>query len=113
MTIFKRILNYLIWTIVCLLAGFTHMRIVLGPKPPPSKGIMKMFDWVYATALIQVGAIVGGIIAVLYILFDIFYLRKKLMQSKNKVLKRLLVIIVIAITVGSTHYILEKVVNVI
>ena len=113
MTIFKRLLNYLIWTLICFLAGFAHMRIILGPKPAPSTGFMKMFDWVYGVALIQVGAIIGGIIAVLYILLDIFYLRKKLNQRKNAIGLRLLIIIGIAIVVGVTHYVLEEVVDVI
>ena len=105
MTIFKRLLNYLIWTLICFLAGFAHMRIITG--------FMKMFDWVYGVALIQVGAIIGGIIAALYILLDIFYLRKKLNQRKNVIGLRLLIIIGIAILVGVTHYVLEEVVDVI
>lgn len=109
----KQLLSYFIWTIISFLAAFGYMRIILGPKPKPAKGILKMFDWVYETAMIQVGSIIGLIIACIFILLDVFYLRKKLQHKPYSILTRFLILLAIATVVGATHYILEKVVDVI
>ncbi len=109
----KQILTYVFWTIFSLLAGVVYMRIVLGPKPEPSTGFLKMFDWAYDVALIQVGFIIGGIIALLYILLDVLYLKQKLKNHSKKTIIRFLMIIVITAIVGTIHYIFEKVIDII
>ncbi|WP_339841884.1 hypothetical protein [uncultured Maribacter sp.] len=109
----KPILNYIGWTLIAFLLGFVHMRIVLGPSPEPSSGALKMFNGLHEFVFIYVGSIIGSIIAVIFILLDVFYFKKKLSNNTNATLIRLLLIIFIAIVVGSTHYILEEVVNVI
>jgi len=113
MKIFKQLRYYLFWIIICLLGGLAHMRIVLGPPPKPSKGIMKMFDWIYGVSLVHVGLVVGGIIALLFIVLDIYYLKKKLKDNPKKMGIRFLVVLALTAVVGITHYILEKVVDVI
>lgn len=113
MKILKQLLVYLVWIIISLLGGIGYMRMVLGPKPEPSNGIMRIFDWVYGAALFEVGSMIGGIIALLFILLDIFYLKKKLKNNRNSILIRLLSIIIIIVLVGTTHFILEKVIDVI
>ena len=113
MSILKRILSYFIWTLIAFLCAFGYMRIILGAKPKPSTGIMILFDWVYGYALVYVGSIIGSIIAFLYIIIDVFYLNKKLKSRANSTIIRLLIVIIITVIVGTTHYLLEKVIDVI
>lgn len=113
MAILKRIQTYFIWTLVALLFAFCYMWIILGNKPEPSKGLMIMLDWVYRYAFLYVGFIIGSIIAILYILMDVFYLSKRLKSVADFTLIRLLIISAITIIVGATHYILEKILDVI
>jgi Mg/Co/Ni transporter MgtE len=87
------------------------MRIVLGPAPKSSE--LAIFKWTYSMAILYIGSIIGCIVALLYILMNIFYLKKKLIDNSNSMFIRLLVILLIAIVVGSTHYILEKVIDII
>lgn len=108
-----RIGNYIFWTLISLLFGFLHMRILLGPDPGPSTGFMRMFDWVHVFVLVRVGSIIGCIIAFLYILTDVCYLRKKLKNKSNQIIIRFLVVITIAVLTGVTHYVLEKVIDII
>ncbi len=74
---------------------------------------MKIFDGIHDLVLLYVGSIIGAIVAVLYILFDIFYLKKKLENNSRPRLIRFITIIIITTIVGVTHYILEKVVDII
>ena len=109
----KRILNYLGWFIVAILLGLLHMRIVLGAPPESDDDKFSFGSMIYEWALVQVGAIVGCIIALIFILFDVFYLNKKFQNNSKATLFRFIIISLIAVTVGVTHYILEKVINVI
>ena len=113
MTILKRILNYLIWSILSFLSAFGYMRIILGPKPEPSTGWMKIFDSVYDIAMLNVGVILGSIIALLYILIDVFYLKQKLKNNTLNLFIRFLTLIAIISIVSITHYIIEKVIDII
>jgi len=104
MNTLKQILAYLIWIVVALLLGIGYMWILLGPNEP-STGFLHLFDdFVYDLVLVYVGLITGSIIALLFI------------QLKNNIkstIIRFLLLLVITIVVGVTHYILEKVVDVI
>ncbi|WP_308993833.1 hypothetical protein QLS71_010170 [Mariniflexile litorale] len=113
MNILKQILIYLIWTFISLLSAFGYMRIILGPKPKPSTGFMKMFDWTYGVAMLHVGSIIGSIIALLYIIIDVFYLKKRLKNNSKRMMIRFIIILIITLIVGTTHYIFEKVIDII
>ncbi|MDO6519178.1 hypothetical protein [Zobellia uliginosa] len=89
------------------------MRIILGPTPKPSSGILKMFDWAYEVALFHVGSVIGSIIAFLFIIINHFYLKKRLAANANRSLIRFLVILILALIVGTTHYICEEVIDII
>ncbi|WP_036153772.1 hypothetical protein [Maribacter forsetii] len=89
------------------------MRIVLGTPPESNDGKFSFASMVYEWALVQVGAIVGCIIALVFILLDVFYLNNKLQGNSKATLLRFLIISIIAVIVGITHYILEKVIDVI
>ncbi|MDF4204009.1 hypothetical protein PXD56_13635 [Maribacter sp. SA7] len=89
------------------------MRIVLGGPPKSDDEKFSFASMIYEWALVQVGTIVGCIIALIFILFDVFYLNKKFQNNSKATLFRFNIISLIAIIVGGTHYILEKVINVI
>lgn len=82
------------------------MFIILGPKTE-STGIMHIFDIIYDFALIHIGFIIGGIIAFLFILIDILYLKTK------SILLKLITLFIISIIVALIHYMLEKVIDII
>lgn len=109
----KRILNYLGWFIVAILLGFLHMRIVLGAPPKSDDEKFSFTSMIYEWALVQVGSTVGLIITLIFILLDVFYLNNKLKDNSKATLFRLVIISLIAVIVGGTHYILEKVIDVI
>ncbi|MBU2930244.1 hypothetical protein [Winogradskyella psychrotolerans] len=113
MTVLKRILNYLIWTILAVIAAFSYMRIILGAKSIDSNGFAKIANIIYDLAFVQIGLILGSIIAIIYILIDIFYLSNRLKNTKKSTIIRLLVIFVIAVIIVITHYVLEKVIDII
>ncbi|MFD2914169.1 hypothetical protein [Psychroserpens luteus] len=113
MSVLKRILNYGISTLIAFLCAFIYMHIILGTQPKPSTNFMRMFDWVYEYTFVYIGTIIGIIIAFLFILIDFFYLNHKLKNRRYSTVIRLIIIILIAVFVMTTHYILEKVIDVI
>lgn len=113
MKIIKQIIKYLLWIGLSLLSGVAYMRVVLGPKPPPSKGFLVILDSIYNIALVEVGLRFGGIIALLFVVLDIFYLNKKLKYNLSGILIRLLAFFILIVLVGVIHYLLEKVIDVI
>ena len=113
MKVLKLVSSYFIWVIISLISALGYMRIILGPKPEPSTGIMKMFDWVYGFVMMRVGFIIGMIILFIFILIDNFYFKKSFKNNKKLFSIRFLTIIVITVIVGTIHYWLEKVIDVI
>jgi len=111
--ILKQMLAYLVWIVLALIMGVCHMWILLGPKGGVSTGFMHIFDLIYDLALVSIGLITGSVIAFLFILTDIFYLKKKLKNNTKSNFIRFFILIAIAIIVGITHYVLEKVIDVI
>ncbi|TDS13564.1 hypothetical protein DFQ03_2857 [Maribacter caenipelagi] len=109
----KRILNYLGWYIVAILLGFLHMRIVLGPSPKSDNNGIQFLNGIHDFVLLYVGTIIGSIIAVIFILFDVFYFNKKIQNNNKATIFRFIIITIITIIVGSTHYFLEKIANVV
>ncbi|MFP2994631.1 hypothetical protein ABN763_01925 [Spongiivirga sp. MCCC 1A20706] len=75
--------------------------------------VLKIFDWGYEVALFQVGAIIGIIIAIFFIIVDYFYLKKQKLTNAKRNIFRLIMVLLIAFLVGGTHYILENVIDVI
>ena len=109
----KQILIYAIWVIVCMLSTYLYMLIILGPEPETSKGFLKIFNLIYDAVMFYVGLRVAAIISVLFILFDVFYLKERLKNNSKKTIFRFLIIVFITSVVGITHYIFEKIIDVI
>ena len=109
----KYIINYAFWIAMSLVFGIGYLRIVLGVTNTAADGIEDLFNMFYDWGLFHVGMIVGLVIAVLFIFLDVFYLRKKLKNNFQSTITRFICLMVITIFVGITHYILEKVIDVI
>lgn len=111
MNILKQIISYLIWVLLAFVLGVVHMRIILGELP--TTGIFKTFKWLVLLAVMRIALIIGSIIAILFILVDVFYLKKKLENNIKSTGIRFVILIAIAGVVAITHYILEKVIDII
>ena len=112
MNILKQILAYLFWTGMALLLGICHMWVLLGPRESSTGFFRVLNDIIYYLGLI-LGLKIGGIIALLFIILDIFYLKKKLKSNMKSTIIRFFILVIIAVAVGITHYVLEKVIDVI
>ncbi len=113
MRIIKQIVEYLIWISIALLLGICHMYIVLGPKETGSSFLQVVGTVIYNYALVHVGLYVGAVIALVFVLLDVSYLKKKLRQHKKSTIIRFVALVLIAVVIGVMHYILEKVIDVI
>ena len=109
----KQIVTYAIWTVVAILLGIGYMRIVLGPNEITSEGLWYLVHIFFDFGLLYIGTTIGLIIAILFTLLNIFYLKKKLKNNIQATGIRFLFLLVITVLVGFIHYILEKVIDVI
>ncbi|MFI1770327.1 hypothetical protein [Thalassobellus citreus] len=89
------------------------MRLVLGANDVSKEGVGYLYYLFYNWGLVNVGLIVGLVIAVLFILFDVFYLKKKLKWYKHSWAIRFVLLLTISFVVAIIHYVLEKVIDVI
>lgn len=96
-----------------MVSVYLYMLIIFGPEQEPSKGFLKTFNSIYDAVMFYVVLRVAAIISVLFILLDIFYLKEKLKNNSKKNIIRFLIIIMLTAVIGITHYILEKVIDVI
>lgn len=111
----KHVLSYLVWIMLSLLLGIGYIRLLLGNLPTDESigglgFILKVF---YVHGLTLIGLPIGGIIAVLFIIIDRLYLRKKIKTNPKKTIIRIAVLLVITLFVAMVHYVLEKVIDVI
>ncbi len=104
---------YLPWVIVSLLSGIAYIRLLLGPNPVPEKGILAIFHMFLKIGMLRVGLTLGAVLALAFILADVFYLKQKLGHGLQATAIRVLCLIGIGIFVAVVHYILEKVIDVI
>jgi len=114
MNVLKQILVYLIWVSISFLSAFGYVLLIVGSKPNSSNSTIDAIGLIiYYVAIYRLVPIIGAIIAVLYILTDVFYLKSKLKNNPKRIIIRFLVIIFITLAVGIIHYILEKAIDVI
>ena len=104
----KQILTYLIWTVVALLIGIIYMYLVLGLgfKTENSTGFFwRLLDIFHEIIAVHVGLRIGGVIALLFILLDVFYLKKKLNNDFKSTVIRFMVMLMITLLVVIIVYI--------
>lgn len=109
----KRIFEYTLWTIAALLLGMGYMYLILGPTPEETSLVSFTTSKLYFFGMIYVGSIIGAILATLFILLDIFYLKSKWQQSQHSLLKRVMSMLLLLAGVAILHYLLEKTFDVI
>ena len=109
-----QILYYLFWIVISFVCAFTYISILIGFNPDASNGILAFLELlIYNLIIVQVMPIIGSIIALLFILIDVFYLKKKLKSNSKKIGLRFLTILIITVIVAIIHYLLEKIIDVI
>ncbi len=107
------VFTYLPWAFVSLLSGIAYIRLLLGPNPVPEKGILAILHMFFKIGMLRVGLTLGAVLALLFILADVFYLKQKLGHGLQATALRVLCFVGIGVIVAITHYILEKVIDVI
>lgn len=103
------------WIVLSLLFGIVYMRLIVGELPNEEEyfGFGFFLNLFYKIGSLYVGLIIGGIIAIIFIITDVFFLRKKTYFNYNSFLIKIHVLLVITILFGIFHYILEKMIDVI
>lgn len=109
----KTIWEYALWTMAALLLGMGYMYLVLGPPPEPTNTWNFFLGKIYLFGLVRIGLVVGGIVAVLFIIFDAFFIKRKWALSKNKLGIRIIALLILLVLVAMLHYLLEKTINLI
>lgn len=89
------------------------MRIILGANTVSKEGIGYLWYLFYNWGLVHIGLLIGFVIAFLFILFDVLYLKKKLENIQKPTMIRFGILLIITIIVAFIHYLLEKVIDVI
>ncbi|MBN7818747.1 hypothetical protein [Bowmanella yangjiangensis] len=106
-------LEYLLWAVAALLLGVGYMHLILGSAPEQTSSLSFLIAKIYFLALLYVGGIVGAILAVFFILFDVFYLKRKWQSSTHFFTIRAASMLFILMVVATLHYLLEKTFDVI
>lgn len=109
----KIVLNYVVWILLALLSGLVYMRLLLGPKLEATNVFSTIVNIYYDIALLQIGAFIGGIIAILFLIVDYFYLKKRIKTSSRLIFFRFILLFCSMVVVGFIHYLLEKIIDVI
>lgn len=111
----KQSAYYFTWVLLSLVFGMLYMRIVLGkfPNDEDYHGFGFFLNLFYHFGLIYVGLIIGCIIALFFILTDVFIIKRKLGVSIQSMFIRLGILVSIAFLVGLIHFLLEKVFDII
>lgn len=109
----KMVLVYALWTMAALLLGIGYMYLVLGPMPEATNLWDFFFGKLYVFGLFRIGLIIGGIVATLFIVLDVFLINKKKIFGTNKLWVRVLALWMIMAVVVTVHYLLEKTIDLI
>lgn len=109
----KQLTKYSLWCIVSIFIAISYLTLIIKPYELATEGIDFLLFVFYGHGIIFVGSIIGLVIAFLFVILDVFYLRKKLVNKKNSMLIRFSVLLVISVFVAVLHYLLEKVIDMI
>ncbi len=109
----SQVLFYIPWVLASLVSGFAYLRLLLGPGAEKREGIWMIFYWIYQFLALRMGLIIGAVIAVVFILTDIYILKSRIGAGLQATAIRVACLFGITILVAIVHYVLEKVVDVI
>ncbi|MCB9257336.1 MAG: hypothetical protein H6579_09415 [Chitinophagales bacterium] len=113
MKLIRQILSYCLWALVACCLAFAYVRMLLGPKLVATNSLMEIYNWIHQYALVHMAALIGGLITLLFILFDVFFLKTKLQNNGKAIFFRFVSLLAITSFVALLHYFLEKVIDVI
>lgn len=113
MKVLKPIVAYLFWILMSWILGIAYMRILLGTNTFPDEGLGYLLHLFYHWGVVYVGSAIGLLTALLFLLLDIVYFKKKLKNNSHPTLIRWGVLLGILVFVMIAHFMLEKVINVI
>lgn len=115
MQLLKNILTYLLWALLAFFLGIVYVRLLIGDLPTEESygGFGFLIRVFFTHGILLVGSQIGGIIALLFIGIDIFFLKKKLRNNPTKQVIRLGTLLGITAFVALVHYLLEKVIDII
>lgn len=109
----KQAIGYGFWTLLSFIIAFVYMGLITGLFAGSSSGLKVVLDRFYFFGMLPVVLIIGAIIALLYILTDVFYIKTTLAPLPNKIAIRLSFLLFITLVVFFCHYNLEKVIDII
>ena len=113
----KLILEYTLWTVTALILGICYMYLlsymISGPTPEETSILSFIYSKMHFFGVFFVGGIIGAILAILFILFDLLYLKKKCNLSNYMFLKRVVSMFLILVILALLHYFLEKTLDII
>jgi hypothetical protein len=109
----KQIFIYVTWIVIALFLGVIYVLLLLGLPQNEFTGVLHLIDIFLNLGAFYLSLIIGSIIAVLFLLLDVFYLKKKLNNDFKSMVIRVVVILGITIIVGIVHYVLEKQIDII
>ena len=109
----KKVLGYLPWILLSYIIAFVYMSLLTGRLWGNVTGIDVLLDRFFFFGMLPIVMAIGTIIALLFILTDIFYIKTKLAALPNKIAVRFSYILLITFIVFFCHYYLEKVIDII
>lgn len=105
--------TYLIWIVIAFLLGIVYVLLLLGLPQNEFTGVLHLINIFLNLGIFYLSLIIGSVIAVLFVLFDIFYLKKRLNNYSKCIMIRFVVLLGITLIVGIVHYLLEKQIDII
>lgn len=109
----KQIFIYVTWIVIALFLGVIYVLLLLGLPQNEFTGVLHLIDIFLNLGAFYLSLIIGSIIAVLFLLLDVFYLKKKLNNDFKSMASRIAILLGITIIVGIVHYVLEKQIDII
>jgi hypothetical protein len=104
MKILKQITRHLIWTLVSLFLGFSYVYVITNIIKDDLPKSWHIPSFAQGLVVVYVGSAIGAVIAVLFFLVDVFYLRKKLNNTFKSTMIRFLVLLTITILLAIVFY---------
>lgn len=103
----KKILFYILWTIVSVFLSIGLKYIELGQKTESTFLLSSLFDWLYEYVILIVGSILGVICAIIFFIVNYYWIKPKVIQKKLVYGIQFLSLIIITLVIAKIHYILE------
>ncbi len=107
----SQITTYTIWAIISLVFGIVYAYLRLAPFKASNEGVGYLLARFYYWGVLHIGFAIGATTAVLFILADIFFLKRILKNQSDTRIARFGVFLGTFVLVIMAHYVLEKVID--